>query len=254
MTTFPELLARGLGVAVRHGDHLCFWCGASCDDSNAVAVSDTFWDWDAVAHPRSKCQCDGCSQALDEKRVIAGYDKPQKTRNHSWFASSLPFARSYTKADIATMRDVCLNPPQQSAWGLAIAESGQKHVIFRTPVNQAGSDAYAVQLELTTVRYAVDELAERLHLAATLASAIGKPPLAGALNTGHAIRLLESGCEPDLIDQWNSAWNSPLSRLAAFLCPGKDDCLAYLGETDTPEVPPATGRTGRREGQRSLFA
>ena len=121
--TFPELLATGLGVRLNCGDWKCFWCGASCDESHRVGVSDTFWDWDAVAYPRAKYQCAGCSECLNEQRVMTGRDKPQKTRNFSWLATN-SIATPYTKADINFLRELCINPPS-APWGLALAESGQ---------------------------------------------------------------------------------------------------------------------------------
>lgn len=246
---FSQLFANALAVPLNPGTHNCFWCGLDCDDTIPVKVSGTFWDWDAVAYPRSPYQCAGCAEFLVEKREMSGYDKPQKTRNHSWFVSSAPAVKSHTKRDIDELRHICLEPPTDVSWGLAIAESGQKHILYRTPVNHPGGDRIAVQLELLTVSYHPDELHEALVLCARIASVLGKPSLGGSLGVGHAISLSKSGMDPELVSEWNRQWNSPVCRLAAFLCPGKNDAYDYLETHDAGRVPQATGRPERRQGK-----
>lgn len=253
MLTFPSLFALGLGKPLNPGAHRCFWCGASCDSRFRSSISDTFWDYDAVAFPRSDYQCAGCVECLNELRAIAGYDKPQKTRNHSWFASSKPEAFALNKSTLARMRDICLNPPRDLDWGMALADSGQKHILFRSPVNLAGSSAFAVQLELLTIRYIPFQLKHAVDRCALFGSIIGKPPLSGPLDAACAIRLIEAGIDSEFIEQWNAEWNAPLWRLASFLCPGRDDCHAYLDGVDAGGIPAAVGGTEGRAGERSLF-
>lgn len=240
MLTFPSLFALGLGKPLNPGDHRCFWCGAACDAQYPQKISDTFWDYDAVSYPRSLYQCAGCIECLDEARPIRGYDKPQKTRNHSWFASTTPEAFALNKSTLVRMRDICLNPPRDLDWGLALADSGQKHILFRTPVNLAGASVFAVQLELQTILYHANELATAVIRCAEFGAIIGKPPLSGPLDVMAAVRLIEAGADPQSVEQWNAEWNSPLWRLAAFLCPGRDDCNAYLGKTNAGDVPATT--------------
>lgn len=229
--TFPELFATGLKKQLNPGPHRCFWCGASCDEQHRVSVSNTFWDWDTVAFPKSQFQCVGCCECLDEKRSIPGKDKLQKTRNYSWFASTKE-AIPLTKAHLSTIRDLCLSQKQSEPWGLAIADTGQKHILFRTPVNEPNSRVVAVQLEQSTVKYHPPDLGEAIKFCARLGAVIGKPALSGPLTADFGYKLFSSGFDPQLIETWNAVWNSPMWRLAAFLCPGKDDCLDYLEEND----------------------
>lgn len=229
---FSELFATASRVQLNPGDERCFWCGTPCDQSYGVRVTKTFWDWDAVAFPRSEWQCAGCTEFLREKREMSGYEKPQKTRNHSWYASDKPELRSFTKRDLPALREICLDPPADFAWGLAIAVSGQKHILYRTPVNLPGGESFKVQLEQLTVGYHPDDLWIDLALCARLARVVGKPPLGGPLNVSHAITLGKAGEDPALVDHWNPCWNRPEMRLAAFLSPSKGDADAWLEDAD----------------------
>lgn len=222
--TFPELFAIGLGVPLNPGPERCFWCGATCDQRHGVGVTDTFWDWDAVAFRLSRYQCAGCKEALNEKRDL-GRDKLQKTRNYSWFVSENT-AVALTKADLDQLRELCINPPADCRWGLAIAESGQKHIIYRTPVNEPGAKVFAVQLELTRVVYSVDELLASLQVCIAISAVHGKTVLNRALDAVQAARLPE----PELAVKWNQIWNQPVVRLASFLCPNKEKANACLAE------------------------
>lgn len=53
--TFPELLAKGLGVRLRTGVERCFWCGAACDQSFSTGVSDTHGHYTSM-FPLSKTE------------------------------------------------------------------------------------------------------------------------------------------------------------------------------------------------------
>lgn len=57
--------------------------------------------------------------------------------------------RTYTKANKAEMREIITRPPK-GVWFLCISESGQKHLLFRTPVNHS-PDYFQVQFEESSV-------------------------------------------------------------------------------------------------------
>lgn len=254
--TGSELFALALGKVCR-GPHACFWCGAPCDESHAHRSSDTFWDWDQVAHPASRYDCAGCAEALDERRVMRGRDKPQKTRNYTWLATSAD-ATPYTKADITAIRAACLCPPP-APWMLAIAASGQKHVIYRTPVNESSAPPHAVQLEQATVLYTPTALREALALCDKIAAGIGKPVLSGALDLSMAMRYAEHHGHGSLgdVDRWNATWNRPVSRLAAFLSLKKEEAQReYPQHADAGRgrIPPKAGRSRGRAGERRVLS
>lgn len=251
------LFARALGKPLNPGDETCFWCGCACDQSCPAKLTGTFWDWDVVANPHGKYQCVGCAEALDSKREMAGRDKLQRTWTYSWLITE-DKATPWTKADIAAMRETVLNPPK-SPWALAIAESGQKHILFRTPINTNDVAPFVVQLELIQVSYHPRDLSERIDLCGKIAAACGKPSLAGRLDLSQAMRVFEHhGDEGLFLSQWwETHFNEPQTRLAAFLSLSMEDAKREyppVADAGRGGVSPAAGRPGRCGGERSLFA
>lgn len=228
--TTPALLARALGHAQDSGPHACFYCGHACDGSHAVHdyISGCFTGWSAVARPDSLYVCSGCVLATRESVELDGYDKPQRMRSMSWVITSAS-ARHYSKGRIADLRAVLLDPPEPP-FSLVLAVSGQKHIIYLSPVNQTRG-VVTVQFELERVTYRPAALAERIRLCTQIAAATGKPALSEPPTASLAVRLAQyygGDIEPLMI--WFDQWQSPLSRLAAYLTPRKEDCvLEYPG-------------------------
>jgi hypothetical protein len=110
------------------------------------------------------------------------------------------------------------------ARSIVIAVSGQKHLIFRSPVNRQ-LETTIVQFELEQVVYRAGELRTRLSLVARLIAATGKPALAGEPSIGVPIKAAEywrRGAE--MAQDWKRIYGEPLSRLALYLSPGKEQC------------------------------
>lgn len=235
VTTAPQLLALAEGESLRLGENHCFYCGAPCDDSfttNEYLAATSFNDWNIVASPQSKFVCCGCTLALREQMKWPGKEKPQRFRNYSWLLTEAR-AKHFTKGDQAEIAAVLLTPPEPP-WAMALAVSGQRHVLYRTPVN-FGGDVHTVQLEADRVHYSCTELSVRLDLVRELVSAIGKPALESRITTGHAMAACERYGDRGiaLIEEWISVSTEPLSRLAIFLCPGRDKCNElYAASTD----------------------
>lgn len=260
--TGPELFALAHGRRCE-GPLRCFYCGAACDGSHPRRLGEGFHDWPTVAFPRSTAICEGCVLALNEARIMPGREKPQKTRTFSWLVTAAA-ATAYTKADVAVMRSLCLSPPP-APWALTIAESGQKHTLFRMPVNGDDGAPCRVQLELTTVLYRPDELRGRITLCTRIAAAIGKPVLGGPLDLSASMRYSDYHGVRDETDAevelWNLVSGEPLSRLAAFLSPAKEEAQHEFPERDDVRHPAAgrgpvaeaAGGAGGRDRERSLF-
>jgi CRISPR type IV-associated protein Csf1 len=211
------LLAKAHGKAIA-GKSPCFYCGNPADVP--LVLSNSFNEWYACANPASETICAGCSISLNEKAVIEGRDKPQKTRNWSWLISD---SAAEPIGQIARLRDVCLSPPPPP-WALAIAVSGQKHLIWRTTVNLDNS-IVVVQMELERVVYRPQELRDRLALAMRICAASGKPCLTEDADTGLCMRLMDAGLTEEEINDWFDRAAEPINQLAAHICPPKDECI-----------------------------
>ncbi len=208
-----DLLAHNIG------SEPCFYCGCPADVK--LKVSDTFADGWSVMAPSSTLMCRGCEICLNESMPIPGKDKPQKFRNYSWFITrgeKLPL----TKANKTAIAAILLNPPSEP-WALAIAESGQKHLVYRTPANvDPRCSHYLIRLEDELIVYAADELKRRVALCRKVVGLIGHkgaadPSVSSAIAMGH-----------ELYCEWESVYREPLTRLALFVTPGKSEC-----ETET---------------------
>jgi hypothetical protein len=109
-------------------------------------VKDTFTDHDKLKPGEIICSDCGFwfEEQSQELAVITGKDKPQKMRNYSHFVIAGKWT-PLSKGDKVKMIDLLLG---ESFPELAvIAESGQKHIVFRATRNPVGSKAGWVQFE-----------------------------------------------------------------------------------------------------------
>lgn len=245
MRTATQLLANCYGIPLDEGEHRCFFCGASCDGGRPLygrtrevaragkvrhvpdpRIKSTFTDWPSVACPASDFCCAGCDLAMREKATdVPGREgRPQKMRNYSWVLAAGRPPRALTKADRAELRAACLDPPDPP-YAIALAETGQRHVLFRTPVN-GSRDPVSVRLDAARIDYRVAALRDRLRLAHRLAQLFGVSRLASpAIPVGAIIRAAaEAGDEAaDLAAAWERVRGEPLSALAIFLTSKPED-------------------------------
>ena len=91
-------------------------------------VRDTFMDFDKLSPGSIICYaCQFCfEEASEPLRQKVDKDKPQKMRNYSHFVLNGEWI-PLSKGDKRRMREILLAGPQLAV----IAESGQKHIIFR---------------------------------------------------------------------------------------------------------------------------
>lgn len=220
----PQLFERAQTGAWPTGPNRCYFCGSPCHGIHSAKdwVKDTFTDFSSCVDTSSQFVCRGCTLAMDEKRIIPGKDKPQKTRNYSWVLTEASVT-PYTKGEIPALRSVCLSPPTPP-YCIIIAVSGQKQLAFKAMI-QTDENSASACLEGETIRWIGDELAQRLELAGAIASVTGKPSLADRPNVGMAIQLYDALGETGvaLYEEWERVQDQPLSRLAAFLSPSKKE-------------------------------
>ena len=240
--TVPELFALSQGIALQ-GDSQCFFCGAAADGTYRAAdyVRDSFTGRNDVACPGSAVVCAGCVLCLREDcevRYPGGTRKHQTKaamRGHSWVISTSGGIGAFaaTKAHLGFLRDVCLDPPAPP-FAIVLSDSGKKHLLYKGVVCWSAESPIAT-LEGERIDYRPADLAGRIDLCGQLIAATGKPALAEP----PSVRLALAVCERfaaglTMISQWEHLHAEPLSRLAAWLCPGREGCQQLYSATAAP--------------------
>jgi len=223
--TAPQLFAVCSGLSVRLGNHRCYYCGGACDGANLAAahVKDSFTSRDTIcggAHV-----CDGCLAAMDETADITLADgqqrAAQRVRCYSWIIGAQR-AIAATKSHREQLLAACLAPPA-GEYVICLSDSGQKHLLYRAVVGRS-RERVTVTLEGEPVHFAPRELADRLTLVKRIVAAAGKPALAEPLSYGAGMRIIDHTGDETLPTQWQAVRDEPLSRLAAWLAPAKEEC------------------------------
>ena len=248
MITAPQLFA---GIFEPNGDHNCFYCGGQCNTDYTVKkyVKDTFTNRDIVRRPASEYVCSGCICTLNERANInlanEEIRESQKTRLYSWvFSKSGRVA--YTKAHLKLLTNIIINPPEPP-FGIVLAVTGQKQLLFRSVLAWDKSEYY-VTFEEERILVNVELLKLKLADAEKLIAAIGKPALE-EMNMNHAVKFFEYYGNLELFYKWQAEAMTPLNRLAAFLSPSQKECQ-IVNEKRKPD----TGiDAGRVSAQISLF-
>lgn len=235
--TVPELMLLALKDTPSIGPHRCFYCAAPCGENNpaSVHVKDTFTGRNEVPCPGSPWVCDGCVLCLREKADVVLIDGEkrtgQKVRSFSWvLVDGMAFAA--TKAHLARLRDLCL-VGRSDPWAIVLSDSGQKHLLYRGVVNCGSSQPWTVTLEGELIAYTQIELEHRLQLCGRLIAATGKPALAEPLNVRFGIAVLDRYPRRGelMLEQWGDVREEPLTRLALWLSPGKEEAIReYAGD------------------------
>ncbi len=185
-------------------------------------VKDTFTDFDRLLP--GDTVCGDCLFWLDEKSTElmrrAGKDKPQKMRNYSHFVKGGEWT-PYSKGDKAGMRSMLLTPPFPEL--AAIADSGQKHIVFKARRNAPGQSAGWVLLEEMPIWVEPDRLRGMLTLLDEMLSVFSKGEIADI--SYYPYRILQYGMGKWLASEAQvSLWRgSALFALALFLAHGEKD-------------------------------
>ena len=143
-------------------DGICRVCGelGSGEEFDRWARP-TFTDWDKLQP--GTIICDSCAwwfqERSEELQAKTGRDKPQCFRNYSHFIVNGEWI-PLTKGDKRQMRELLLGEPFPEL--AAVAESGQKHIVFRARRNAPGERAGWVQFEEDALWLEPDELAALL--------------------------------------------------------------------------------------------
>jgi hypothetical protein len=131
MKTVCQIIWEAAGAPPLEGskDGACRTCGARAVGMEFDTwVRSTFTDWDKLTGGEIICHaCQFCFTDRNEQlTAITGKDKLQRMRNYSHFVSGGKWF-PLSKGDKAVMRQLLMESPEVAV----IAESGQKHLIFR---------------------------------------------------------------------------------------------------------------------------
>lgn len=237
--TVPALMALVHGQQCV-GDERCFYCGAPADGSypKSQHVKSSFTGLTGVVAPGSDSVCAGCVLCLREACEFDQVDGSHRVatvsamRGYSWVITK-DRALAATKAHLVLLRAICLSPPEPP-FAVVLSDSGQTHQLYRGVVNHSGP-MFALTLEARRVEFTPAALAERLALCGRLVAATGKPALSEPISSRFAMSVLErfpvNG--EAFLNQWGVIRLAPLSLLAAWLSPKKEDCLGLYPEEQT---------------------
>ena len=177
------------------------------------------------AHSQAAWICEGCLFSLHEKATIPGREARQKMRNYSHFVEGTTWTPC-TKAEEG--REFVLSfltRPHQSQWLACVATSGQKHLIFRTPVNAPNGDLsrpVRVQVEEQFFSIVPDELVDFVRRYEEMYTAFSKTEI----DSGNysAKRIMEFGGARflELENYLKNFRGSGLFALAGFLAIRRD--------------------------------
>lgn len=170
--TAPQLMFRDAGASPHDlADILgeCSLCGAT-EVLTALAkkaLKTGFSEYSLAAAPWSDRVCAACMWTLSgvpphTYRMWSTVFREDRSRAASHPEKAPPVGAHTTLTNRGNTRpiiDALLDPPKLGPWFVAVAESGQKHILVHTPVNGPG-ERYSVRFEAVTITTSRDLFAE----------------------------------------------------------------------------------------------
>lgn len=165
----------------------CAVCGIESDNAHPSAISDNFVEIDRLAAKLSDVTCAPCTALLGRSPMVSqrsGF--PLGWRMFSLFARDSNSLQHASKAEKPRIREWILSAPYDSAWGIAIADTGKKQIAPFAPVNAPGGRC-RVLLETVIVEYEPEPFARHLAMVERLyALGFSKSEIqSGNLSTGR---------------------------------------------------------------------
>jgi CRISPR type IV-associated protein Csf1 len=220
------------------GNFNCYYCGTQCSKANHVKnyVKKTFTNRDIVKYPNSNYVCGGCVESFSEKTVIelcTGEKRTgQRVRSYSWIIEKKKKI-AYTKAHIDKLRERILNPPDPP-FCIILADSGQKHLIFRAKINLVREKFY-VSLEEDIICVNPIKLQKYIDIVMPIISVCGKIVIKNFEENkiNITINLFKNfgDYSEEIINNFLSVDDKQLLRLAIWLSPNKEACSEFFKST-----------------------
>jgi hypothetical protein len=198
---------------------------------SADYVKETFTNRDIVKYPGSKHVCQGCAESLgwgeDEMTMLDGSvkkrtnDRGMAPRMYSWILTGDKRV-AFTKAHISLARDIICKHQPEPPFSIIIADSGQKQLIFRAPIAMS-REVFPLMLEDEIIEVTPELLRERIAIATPIVAATGKSILLDEFSIRTYVAYEKYHGNIDALDAWAKIQQEPLSRLAAWLSPNKEE-------------------------------
>lgn len=214
------------------GSERCFYCAGQCGQSVLAsdAVRGSFTALDKTYGTGFVCL--GCIEAMKEGIDLTTVDQltrpNQKTRGYSWVVTRT-YRLAFSKAHKQELYQYCIVPPQPP-YVIAIAVSGQKHILYKAQVC-LDLQRMLVCFEGESIDYRGYELRQRVEMLKRVCAVVGKPCLEEGLGTVDLVNVSDKLNDDVLPQLYQKVRNEPLTRLAVFFCPPKEVCLESLGDS-----------------------
>lgn len=236
--TASRLLAVAAGKREKlDGPYRCFFCGGPCDDSESAQtwVKTTCTVRQFVGAADSEYVCVGCAMSMNEKASITDHagevHEHKRMRGYSWMVTA---DGAIAVRDRAVLTAALLSPPPPP-YSITIAVSGQKHLLWMTPVNDSSS-MVRITLEDEIITYEPTVLKHSLSLAESIAAAAGRPSLSEAPTMSMYRACHEYHGTMTDAEHWARIWSTPIGRLSAYLCPARKVCRERLENGNNGDV------------------
>ena len=212
------------------GKEKCFYCGIDCgkEYKKIDFVKPTFTNRDIVKNPCSDYVCGCCVESMITGWDVTLIDGDHKTdrsgtpRFFSWILSETG-NHAFSKRHLDYAREKIKRPPEPP-FSIILADTGQKQLIFRAPVNYDKS-MFVILLEEKEIEVIPELITEYLQKAELISAACGKKSLMEPDQFNNWKNVIELyGSEVPLVE-WISIYQTPMGELAAWLCPGKEEAL-----------------------------
>lgn len=211
-------------------DKICRFCGNVAEGVSFESwVKPTFTDHDKLQPGEIVCQ--DCLFWLNERSqdlaTRMGKEKPQRMRNYSHFVVSGEW-KPLSKAHKAEVTALLLGAsfPELAV----IAESGQKHIVFRARRNPPGAQAGWVQFEEQSIWLEPDALRALLVIIEPALAIFAKGEIATGQYKPHRIRKYSLERWQELEAAIRAQRGAPLLKLALFLAQKQEDEHGRINE------------------------
>lgn len=227
-----QLFATAMRIPYESGIHACTLCGSACSDRNKSreVLKDTFSAIDTIACPGSQYVCGGCAIAMTGEAPgivadgVARVGRAAQVRLWSWIITEAEAACG-SKKSMMLFRSCCLHPPIPP-YVIVLTDGGQRHLLYLAKVCRS-SEIATVCFDGENIDYKPWDLQARMRLLEKLIAATGKPALAEGFSRRQRLDIGEQfGVET--LHEWDAVNGSPLTRMAIWLSPGKEMCLANI--------------------------